>query len=618
MTVVAVLVVLLIAAFFLGRYISGPDKTETRQPVGEPIKVLLGEFKNLTGQERFDASVAELFRTSLEQSEAIRLLSSGQIREGLKRMERPLDSKLDAALGAELAQREGAQCIIVGNISRIGSKYSISAQVVRPEDQVVRFTRSTNVDDEEGIISAIQTVGNEIRTELGESAAEIERDSKPLEKVTTSNFEALRAYTIGSQKYQEGLNSEAASFLERALELDPGFAMAHAKLVAIYSAAGDRAKAIAHSEAAQPHRDRLTEVEKFYIDGWTYRWKGTPQDVIENWSKMSTLHPKEFAGHRNLGLALWLYQNDLRGAAQAFEKAVAIDDPRKAETAGFLGLCLLGSGQTERAGPFFEISMKSSKWPMLSFLEATNRQDAVRELVREISPTGPQDSINLSLMYVAEGDLEKAESQLKQGLLPLLNPEYRGPTDMLLPGAADLAAVLYFKPDRAQLPAFAEKIRLVVQPWQRTMGLSTERSPLTLLTLLGKLLARTGNPSQARKIAESTAPMVKEIPIPLWVSHQKMLEAEILMADSKPEQALTLLDTAISGADLITIRESYAVCLEQLGEKQTAISEWRKIADSRQKAFAEGYLSSYGRAFAVLSCNSAPEAIRRLTTEASQ
>jgi serine/threonine protein kinase/Tfp pilus assembly protein PilF len=609
MTVVVVLVVLLITAFFLGRYLSGPDTSPASQAGVQPVKVLLGDFQNSTGQEMFDVTIAELFRATLQQSESLILLSNVQIREALGRMERPLDSKIDLALGAELAQREGAKFLIVGSISRVGSKYPISAQVIWPENQVVRLSRNATADDDDGIIAAIQKVGNEVRIGLGETAAEIERTSQPLEKVTTPNFEALRAYTIGFQKYiQSDQREEAIAFLQQALVLDPTFAMAHAKLVSIYSVEGNRTKALEHIEAAEKHSDRLSDVERFYIQGWTFRWRGTPRDVIQNWSKMSDLHPKEYAGHHNLGFALWYYQNDLSGAAVAFEKALSIADPSRRPTiAGFLGYCLLGSGKSAEAKPFFELAATVDKWPLIDYYLAIGSRADAKALTLTATPSPDR----MALLFLDRGDLTKSETEL-------YSMDSRGRAGNGYPSVwfADLGAVLFLEGKDAEFEKLADRAMTEAQPYLETVGLATDRSPMTTLTTLGKLLARIGRTEKAKAFAAVTAKMSREVALPLWAGHQKMLEAELLMASARPQEALALLDDALSTVDLLTIHESRATCYEQLGRKDDAIREWRQIASGRERSFVEGYVSASGRFFAVGASTLAEREIGRIAQEA--
>ena len=613
MTVVVVLVVLLITAFFLGRYLSGPDAKATAS-AANPIKVLVGEFKNTTGQERFDVTVGALFRTSLAQSESLSLLSDVQVADALKRMERPADSKIDPALGAELAQREGVRSLIVGSIAKVGSKNAITAAVVRPDDQVVRFSKSTTADTEDDIISAVQNLGNEIRSGLGESPAEIERTSQPLEKVTTRDFEALRAYTFGSQKLREGLKDEAISLLERALKLDPAFAMAHAKLVAVYSDA-DQAKALQHMEAAQANRDRLTEVEKYYIDGWTYRWKGTPREVIQNWAEMSNLHPREFAGHRNLGLALWFYENDLPGAVKAFERAFEIAESNsRPEVANLLSYCLLGSGRGAEARQYFEAAKEVNPLGMIDYFLAMDMQPEADAAVQKIA-NDAGGYAELGLVKADRGELELAERNLLASIAAA--SELDGKASAVPPFGAhtDLLTVLYLEQNDFALKARAAELFDLSSSFVVPKGLATHSSSVTVLTTAGKLLARSGEAGTAEIYAKITAPAVKNFDMPVWTAHQGMLEAEILMARGQNELALAKLDAALSAANLIIVRESKATCLDRLGRREAAIAEWQAIAESRQQAFVEGYLTSFGRLFAVASTSLAEQSVARLASE---
>lgn len=614
MTVVAVLVALLITAFFLGRYLKSDEVKATggqQAPTAEPIQVLLGTFQNSTGQEKFDVTVAELFRASLQQSEAISLLSDVQVADTLKRMEKSAFSKIDTALGSEIAQREGVSSLVIGSISSIGTKFSISAQVIRPSDQVVRFSKSRIANNEDEIIPAVQEVGNEVRSALGETAAEIERTSQPLEKVTTRNFEALRAYTLGFQKQREGAADQAISLLNRALELDPAFAMAHAKLVAIYSN-DNESKAREHLQAAQTNRDRLTDVEKYYIDGWSYRWTGTPKDVIQNWSEMSSLHPKEFAGHRNLGLALLLYKNDLPGAALAFEKAFAVADTAgRPGVARYLGSCLLGSGQTEKSKQYFEIVRETDPIPWIEYLLATNqRQEAEASIAA--SETALASSPLMGLVHADRGDLESSERFFRQRLESSITVES---SDKQAPDwnvYGSLLTILYLQSKTTEFDAIAEKLLPIASAWVLPKGLTTDASSVTTLTITGKLLARLGEPDKAEKFASATAPGVRKLDLPLWNALQAVLEAEILIARGRSDQALSLLDKALVQAEAITIRESRAYCLERLGRNEAAIAEWQTISNSRERSFAD---SSSGRLFDIVSTSLAHEAIHRLATK---
>ncbi len=151
-----------------------------------------------------------------------------------------------------------------------------------------------------------------------------------------------------------------------------------------------------------------------------------------------------------------------------------------------------------------------------------------------------------------------------------------------------------------------------------TVGLNTD-----LVTdnragaLAGKLLARTGDISQAQGMAQLVQEIGAKPVLPLWTAHQKMLDAEILLAQGQPARALAELDAALALVDLVTLHESRAFCYEKLGNNEKALEEWRLIASRRERAFAEGYTSSYGRLFSVASTSLAELEMARLEAQNS-
>ncbi len=69
-----------------------------------------------------------------------------------------------------------------------------------------------------------------MRSKLGESRASLEAHDVPLQQATTSSLEALQAEAQGSQAFLDFNMPAAASFFERAVSLDPNFALAYSLL----------------------------------------------------------------------------------------------------------------------------------------------------------------------------------------------------------------------------------------------------------------------------------------------------------------------------------------------------------------------------------------------------
>ena len=76
-----------------------------------------------------------------------------------------------------------------------------------------------------------------MRQRLGESLASVEKYDAPPENVTTPSLEALQAYSLGYRAQTLRADYAAAiPFFQRAISLDPNFAMAYARLGPQYQA----------------------------------------------------------------------------------------------------------------------------------------------------------------------------------------------------------------------------------------------------------------------------------------------------------------------------------------------------------------------------------------------
>ena len=78
-----------------------------------------------------------------------------------------------------------------------------------------------------------------MRAKLGESRSSIQKLNRPLEQVTTPSLEALQNYTAGHAEMDHGRFLAAVPLFERAIALDPNFAMAYYYLSVAFNNAGD-------------------------------------------------------------------------------------------------------------------------------------------------------------------------------------------------------------------------------------------------------------------------------------------------------------------------------------------------------------------------------------------
>jgi tetratricopeptide (TPR) repeat protein len=175
------------------------------------------------------------------------------------------------------------------------------------------------------VLTALGTATSSFREKLGESLASVRRFDAPLPRATTPSLEALHAYALALDEGRVVPRVEAIPHLQRALELDPNFAMAHALLSGVYANTGRLAEAPRYSQRAFELRDRVSERERFFIS-WRYL-----VDAEQAWDKALDLavawtqtYSREAFAFNSLGLASGTLGQHERAVA-AFRQALALD-----------------------------------------------------------------------------------------------------------------------------------------------------------------------------------------------------------------------------------------------------------------------------------------------------
>ena len=117
----------------------------------------------------------------------------------------------------------------------------------------------------EQVLDALSQMASRFRHRVGESSTTRQMHDKPLEEATTSSLDALRAYSLGVRATLSGSFVMGATFLRRAIELDPEFALAHARVALVYADSGQSERAFESAGRAYELRDRVSDREKFFI-----------------------------------------------------------------------------------------------------------------------------------------------------------------------------------------------------------------------------------------------------------------------------------------------------------------------------------------------------------------
>jgi hypothetical protein len=164
--------------------------------------ILLTDFTNTTGDTVFDGTLREGLATKLEESTFLNIVSDQKIAQTLLHMGQPADLGLTQDLAIQVCEHTGSVAVIDGSIASLEDEYVVG-------------------------LAALGKAATEIRAKLGESHALLSQFDIPLVEATTSSLEALRAYSLGTKAFNNGALEAVLPFFQRAINLDPNFAMAY-------------------------------------------------------------------------------------------------------------------------------------------------------------------------------------------------------------------------------------------------------------------------------------------------------------------------------------------------------------------------------------------------------
>jgi tetratricopeptide (TPR) repeat protein len=228
--------------------------------------IVIADFTNTTGDPVFDGALRQGLAVQLEQSPFLSIVSEQQIQQTLRLMGKPTDTKLTPELARDLCQRTGSTAVVNGSIAQIGTEYSLILKAVNCSNDASLTSTEALASEKSRVLDALGKAASEIRNKLGESIGTIEKFDTPLEHATTSSLEALQVYSLGWKIISGGDSPDALPLFQRAILIDPNFAMAYLALGNCYGNLAESSLASDNLRKAYELRDRVSEREKLDIE----------------------------------------------------------------------------------------------------------------------------------------------------------------------------------------------------------------------------------------------------------------------------------------------------------------------------------------------------------------
>ena len=236
------------------------------KPLTDKDTIVLADFTNTTGDSVFEGALRQGLAAQLEQSPFLTLISDSTIAHTLTLMSKSKDTRLTSELAREVGQRLGAAAIIEGSISALGSQYVLSIKAVNCQSGNLLAQEQETATGKEQILKALGEAATRLRRKLGESLASVQKYDALPEDTTTSSLEALQAYALGNRAIDiENDYLAGIPFYQRAVSLDPNFAMGYLQLGICYQPQGELTLAAQYTRKAYELRERTSDHEKLNI-----------------------------------------------------------------------------------------------------------------------------------------------------------------------------------------------------------------------------------------------------------------------------------------------------------------------------------------------------------------
>jgi tetratricopeptide (TPR) repeat protein len=256
--------------------------------------IVLADFANSTGEDVFDGTLRQAMFVQLEQSPVLSLVPESRIRATVELMGQAADTRLTPALWRELCQRAGSAAVLEGSIARLGSQYVLGLRATQCHTGDVIDTEQVQAIRREDVLRALDDIASRFRSRVGESLSAMSSLDTPLDEATTPSLEALKAFSEANRVANLTGSAAAIPLLERAIALDPEFAIAHAMLGRVYGDVGQESRSALSTAEAYKFRSRASERERFFIvASYDMQVSGNLEKAEETCETWARAYPRE-------------------------------------------------------------------------------------------------------------------------------------------------------------------------------------------------------------------------------------------------------------------------------------------------------------------------------------
>ena len=579
--------------------------------------VLIADFENQTGGAIADGTVEYALAHALGESRFVNVVPRERVVDTLGLMRRPPETAVDAAVGREIALRDGGiRAILTGRVDKLDTTYAVSAVLVEPAaGRTVASVREEAAGDS-AFLPAVHRLSNRVRARLGEALADIERSARALEKVTTPSLSALQLFSQADAliALSQGKNAVAEGLLRQAVAEDPDFASGYMHLAwTISNQQKPAPEYLPPAERAVALAERVSERERYFILGSYHHMLGDAaraaldqdlatveyEQAVTAYEALLRLYPDHYWGTGNLA-----YTNQRLGRmeeAWRWRARRADLRPTNLQQTLFLVRHFLETGDVAAAEPYVEraraLASAEGADPrqvvQASFLKVDtawvggDAEQALAALTEVVASGPPQtrearDSwlVQASLRYQALGMLDAAHDMaveidadsryIRLAFVAWARDDRQALRDHLR--RCPPSPIFLFWLARAGAP---DEAREALEGWQAPSRLSRGQRAALVRTVRGELARLEGRLGEAIPLLEEGLAEIRNNVL-FYLGSDSLALA--WLAEDEPSRAARVLDEAAqpvppnlaAGAFWLTLKLRRAQVYRQLGRVEEA------------------------------------------------
>jgi len=314
----------------------------------EKDTIVLADFANTTGDPVFDDTLKTALTVSLRQSPFLNVLPDNKVAVTLRLMARPTGTPLTSDVARELCQRAGSKAYVTGSIATLGSQYVLGLEAVSCQSGDLLSQEQVTATAKENVLDTLGKEASKLRGQLGESLATVQKFDVPLAEATTSSLEALKAYSLAEKASREKGSAAALPYHQRAIELDPTFAMAYEGVGSDYINMNQQGRAREYYIRAFQLREHVSEREKLVIVADYYTSvTGETEKAVQTYEEEIQTYPREWDSHLGLG-SVYIAEGQYEKGKESYSRSLSLAPDNAYPYVG-LAMSLLASQRLDEA-----------------------------------------------------------------------------------------------------------------------------------------------------------------------------------------------------------------------------------------------------------------------------